>query len=219
MNRRMTALLAGLLLLVSGTAFGSTINFSSVEGAAITFYGDTNTFEFLPEASGEDFQITNVIGAADPDTAGLFGNIEGTFQIGSIKTLLPGVQYAPVTDIGGSFSINDENGDVLLADLDWLNIATAGTVGALNFLGTANLTNITYGGSNADLLHLFNNGGGTTVSFQFSPPLSLTQLTRDGSVNSTSYSGTTVPEPGTIMLLGSGLFGLAGWGRKKFISC
>jgi len=33
---------------------------------------------------------------------------------------------------------------------------------------------------------------------------------------STGTNETPVPEPGTMMLLGSGLVGLAAWGRKKF---
>jgi hypothetical protein len=41
--------------------------------------------------------------------------------------------------------------------------------------------------------------------------------TDGGSTNGGSNNGGTapVPEPGTMMLLGSGLVGLAGWGRKK----
>jgi hypothetical protein len=43
------------------------------------------------------------------------------------------------------------------------------------------------------------NGGGT--DFVFSPK---------------TTSASTVPEPGSMILLGSGLLGLVGYGRKKF---
>ena len=45
--------------------------------------------------------------------------------------------------------------------------------------------------------------------------LTKSALSIDGGTIPNPNPGSTVPEPGTMMLLGSGLVGLAGWGRKK----
>ena len=71
------------------------------------------------------------------------------------------------------------------------------------------MSNIHYSGSNPDLQTLTTSQPGTmTVSFQFLPGETLTQLSTGTGPFNTSYSGsisvTIVPEPGTLALAGIG---------------
>jgi len=216
------------MLLVSGIAFAligvqsveaDTINFSSGLGAKVEFAGATDTFIFVDGLGGRDFKITLISGS--PGTGftslpGLEGNIGGTFTIGAITTS-GATQTAPVTG-SGTFSIYDGAGSTLTAVLTWVDIATIGTGGTINAIGTVNLSSFLYSGANTDLLALASNPSGIVVtSFQFIPGLNLTALTTGTNVNSTSYSGslTAVPEPTTLALVGSVLVGIAVWSRSR----
>jgi hypothetical protein len=91
-------------------------------------------------------------------------------------------------------------------------------------VGSVNLTGITYGGSNTDLLGLKNAGSGSNVlTFQFDPAKTLADLKAAGA--STSFSGTInslvpgnstgVPDAGSSMaLLGAALTALAIFSRR-----
>jgi hypothetical protein len=214
--RRIASCLAGCLVIGALSAEASTLNFDSLPGATVNFFGNTNTLVFLPEGGGFDFQITSALGGfADPDTLGLTGNIEGVFTIGSISSPLPGIQQAPVSG-SGTFSIEDEAGQLLVATVTWKDIITVGTGGVINMNGLMNLTGVTYSGANADLLQLLISGdGAATITFQFVPARPLSQLVADGTIHSTAYSGSVVPEPATLLLLGSGLTGLGAYQNLK----
>lgn len=197
------------------TASAVTFNFSNIPNSNILFnptddcgaLGSEGCFSFTPDGSDS---LTITSGTA----SGLLGHISGLFAVSSISGSPP-VETATVSNTG-MLSIFD-GGDTLTASLDWLDITTIGTFGGLNIQGMANLSSISYGGSNSDLVALSNAGLGIqTLSFQFTAPVSLTDLFNAPDSTSTSFSGsiTVVPLPAALWLMGSALVGLTLVGRR-----
>lgn len=211
--KRWIMVLAVVAALGAGTqarADSMVLNFSSVVGAVIYFDGSGN-FGF-PNSTvtgpwkGYDFQIGSESGG-DDSALGLYGNISGGFAIGTIHTVGL-VEYATVSG-PGSLTIDDGSGHLFSATLHWDSIESVGSGDSLNFTTLLNLTNFSYSGSDADLVELANSlSGVVTASFQFTASEDLYYLASNAA--STSYSGsiTTVPEPVSILLLGTLLIGL-----------
>jgi len=197
------AIATGLALGFASSAQALQIDYSSNPNSFIVFPGDT-TFQFSPAVS--QFTVT------DGTASGLLGEITGIYTIGTITTV-GGVSSAPVTGTG-TFVIHDGAFN-LVGTLTWVNIVQIGSGLTLNVQGSANLTNITYGGSNADLLALAAAGSGSnTLTFQFVPAVSLVALRNGPGPNQTSFSGSigpSVPDGGTtVALLGLGLAAVEG---------
>jgi len=183
--------------------------YSSTPGSSIHFDGASH-FNFQPAVN--NFQVDS------GSCAGCFGEIGGTFTIGtitSVPTMFGVLSNAPVTGVG-TFTIHDGAGFDLTASLTWENITQISSFGFLNVTGVANLTNITYGGTNPDLVALFNQQPGQNVlDFSFIPAVDLSVLKNGPGAHSTTFSGViTAPDGGaTVMLLGAAL-GVLGIARR-----
>jgi hypothetical protein len=203
---------------------GLSLDFSSDVGANVEFKGSGTgaTFVFNNNGTGHGFDITSSTGVGD--SVGLQGTIGGTFSYtkASIVTLGP-LQMAPVSTSGGLFTISDGSPHSLTATITGVDLDTAGSGGTVNVDGAINLSNVVYTGTNADLVELRNeangSGGAVSITFQFLPAESLTQLTANHSDKKTSYSGSlitmSVPEPSSLVLGCTAALGLIGYGLRR----
>jgi hypothetical protein len=119
--------------------------------------GADDTFSFTPPG-GPHFTIFDVTGGTGA-AFGLVGSIFGTFVMDAISPPIPVgpgvvIESSTVTTTGGSLVIPDGGGFNFTADLDITEISTINNFGQIQTTGNANLSNLSYGGANADLAEL-----------------------------------------------------------------
>jgi hypothetical protein len=220
-----TAAVTLLLATSAPRVHAITIDFSSVVGARVEFNGTSDTFSFIPtDPTRNQFRITGSDGTGD--SVGLYGRMNGSFSIGAITTV-GDLQTASVTG-SGQLVVHDGSGYDLTGTLVWDSVSTFGSGGVINVNGSLNLSSLTYSGTRSDLLALAAPGvGSEVISFQFVPGKTLTELTTDGQVFRTSFSGSAsasevpqsegdpVPDGGSSMfLLGASLIGISVISRR-----
>jgi len=211
--RRFLPLVAALVV---GAALGAPsqahaafaqVDFSATKNSSIVFNpkdpgpGLTGSFSFVNTKAAPSFLITS---GGTGTAIGLQGDITGSYNIGAITTS-GSVQSAGVTNggVGAHQFIVYDGKNTFTADVAWIDIFTKGTGGGINSGGTINLTNISYAGTNADLLTLASNPDIAAITFQFIPGRTLTSLTTTGGSTSFSGSVTTVatPAPAGLVLV------------------
>jgi hypothetical protein len=203
------AFFSGLMTLtVSTIAAGAAqvYNFSAVAGASMQFNGSSSSFQFDNNGSGNQWWITSEgSGTGALALQGQF--IGGPWSIGAIN-VNGSEQTASVGLQSASLQISDGHGNLATANLIWGVIDTVSSAGGINAGLTVNLSDLSYSGPNTDLSSVFSSSAGVlTLSFQFDPSMTLTDLTSGSGPYNTSFSGslTPTPEPGPVILVGLGL--------------
>jgi len=222
--------MVGLALSIVTSHAQLTLNFSSSPGGSpggstIQFNGTNSSFQFNPATTpyvipnppfppivvgyyiGSQWSITSEFGGTG-SALNLLGVVtNGPFSYGPITTNLA-VETANVLGPLGGLEINDNASNLLTGTIAWIQLETSSFAGGINPSLTVNVTNLAYAGSNPDLLALVaDSPGSMNLTFQFSPGMTLSDLTSGSGPYQTSYSGSlSVPEPASAscFLLGLG---------------
>ena len=194
---------AVVIYALSAVAAHATLDFAGLPGSSIEFFGSSSQFQIGSSTGSSPFQwdITSVGPAS-----GLLGEFTGgPWTYGPVTSVIPGV-YETANVIGplGGFIISDGAGHFATGQVNWVQLDTLFSSGAVNAAAEVNVTDMQYNGMNSALLNLVQSGDGSVnISFQFNPSTDLMSLSSGSGPYDTSYSGSfapvAIPEPGTLM--------------------
>jgi PEP-CTERM motif len=213
LSLRSVALVAVLCFLAVSMASASVIRFpSKVSTAQLTLASTVNVNEPFPTAGDAYCSATNGCGTIPAGGQTAFQWTAGDFVLSSIFVL----PTSTVTDLTANWSFQDflggGNTETWFVTINGVAVAQAilpddsyngdilSVTGTVNFAGIGPVA----GGYQVELV-LQNTvpfGGGSVAWL-------------DGGITGLSYNVTTVPEPGSMLLFGSGVIGLAGLLRRK----